>query len=398
MQEDKVKIGIVTHYYNSTNFGGNLQAYALCKFLNETFSFAEAEQIAYDIRKNPPKPRGVTNITVSKVLKKIRNILQNKLYAKTRAKENRAIQTRKKAVLAFNRQAIPHSETVYDADTVAQCAARYDVFITGSDQVWHPSAVCPAYLLQFVSGAQKPKISYAASVAKTELSEEEKAVLKNALADYSAVSVREEDAVGLLSDLSPVEPVWTLDPTLLLAKAQWEAVAAEKRTDGAYIFCYFLGDDKRQRTLAEAFAKEKGLKIVTLPFLQGKYRKCDAGFGDETLFDVSVPDFLSLIQHADYVLTDSFHAAVFSLLFEKEYFVFERSGAKGAGSRIYSLLSLFDMTPRFCDTSEKTQLSYLIKQPPLCYSGRFEKFDDRKNLSVHFLETALSMARMQNKD
>lgn len=398
MQNNKVKVGIVTHYYQSTNYGGNLQAYALCRFINDTFPFARAEQIAYDISGNARELRRPKRLTLKRLLKKLYATVQNRMNTKTHQLERQAIQTRENVVLVFNREAIPHSETTYTAESVAQSAALYDIFITGSDQVWHPNAVCPAYLLQFVDGKKKRKVSYAASVAKPELNEEEKKKLKIALADFYAVSVREEDAVELLMPLAPVRPVWTLDPTLLLAKAQWLSITPSRRISDDYVFCYFLGDDLTERRLAELFAKEIGLKLVTLPFLLGEYRKCDDGFGDQLLFDVSVQDFLSLIRHATYILTDSFHATVFSILFEKEFFVFDRPQIKGANVRIESLLTLFDMDLRFCESPERTQLSYLLRQPPLKYGVPFAKFEECKRISIRFLEDVLAVSLDKTRD
>lgn len=396
-QEKKLMVGIVTHYFRSTNYGGNLQAYALCRFINDTFPFVRAEQISYDISGNTWNPRRLKRLTVKRLLKKLYFVAQNRLYAKIHAPERQAIQTREKAVSVFNRGAIPHSRTIYTADTVAQSVTQYDILITGSDQVWHPSAVCPAYLLNFASGEIIRKASYAASVAKTELDEDEKKAMKSALADFYAISVREEDAVKLLAPLSPIRPVCTLDPTLLLNQSEWLSVAADRCVRDDYVFCYFLGDDPQQRVVAEQFAEAKGLKLVTLPFLQGRYRKCDDGFGDEALFDVSVPDFLALIRDASYVLTDSFHASVFSIMFEREFFVFERVHANVSGSRLRSLLSIFDMELRFCNSNEKVQLSYLLNQPPLKYGVSFEKFEERKRISVKYLEDVLAVSSDKNK-
>lgn len=389
MQQDKVKIGILSHYYHSMNYGGNLQAYALCRFLQTHFPGVQAEQVSYDIRKNAKRPRRQTKLSVGRVLRKVRTVLQNKLYAKTKAEENRAIRLRERAILEFNTKSISHSAEVYDAANIAQCVPQYDVFITGSDQVWHPNAVCPAYLLSFVDGAKKPKLSYAASISKTELDNEQIQMFREALQDYEAVSVREADAVRLLSGVSPTVPVQVLDPTMLLTVAEWKTVATPRKNEDPYLFCYFLGDDARQRQLVADFAKEKGLEIVTLPYLLGKYRKCDAKFGDTRLFDVSVPDFLSLIEFADYVCTDSFHAVVFSLLFEKEFFAFERTGAKGAGTRVHSLLSLYNLEERFCSTPDAMQTSYLAGLSPVDYAKQFEKVEDCRAFSVRFLEAAL---------
>ena len=128
-----MKVGIVTHYYKSENYGGNLQAYALCKVVEGLGH--EVEQISL----NRIKDKGIAFFlkrVIRKVLKfDIRNISN--------------FRKRKKAFLKFNLEKIPHSKE-YSERTINQSADCYDAFITGSDQVWHPYAVCEAYLLTFV--------------------------------------------------------------------------------------------------------------------------------------------------------------------------------------------------------------------------------------------------------
>ena len=370
-----MKIGIITHYYNSENYGGNLQAYALCRAIKSLGH--NAEQICYNRLAKESLKVKLARAYYS-VLEKIdfRNAM-NKI--------------RKKSILQFNQAFIPHSDIVYDSANIKKSIDKYDAFITGSDQVWHPDAICDAYLLSFVPST-KIKLSYAASIAKDSLTEEQKKRFEKALYDFRAVSVREEKAIDLLNDISPKDVELTLDPTLLLSKEQWLEIADnyyENKIEGDYLFCYFLGSNENQRKLAMEYAKKHNLKIVNLPHLLGKYRKCDKDFGDYQLYDVTPNMLISLIKNAECIFTDSFHATVFSLLLEKEHFVFERNASSTMNSRIYNLISIFDTNDRFCDSKEKETISYIDKCARIDYSKQFVKFNELKNKSIHFLKMNL---------
>ena len=110
------------------------------------------------------------------------------------------------------------------------------------------------------------------------------------------------------------------------------------------MFAYFLGDNRIQRKRVQEFAKQNNLKIVTLPHVEGKVRASDIGFGDIELYDIDLAKFFSLIKYAEYVCTDSFHAVVFSNIFETNFYVFERivfSKRHNMNSRIETLLTSF---------------------------------------------------------
>ncbi len=363
-----MKVGILTHYYKSENYGGNLQAYALCRFLND--KGYTAEQISYDVSKD----HGFKML----LKKKLRNLwyCHSIAFAKNR-------DIRRKSIERFNLGEIPHSK-VYNKNTVAQCGDAYDAFIVGSDQVWHPNAVCDAYLLDFVKEG-KTKLSYAASFAVDELTPEQKQRYKKSLASFNGISVREEKAAELLSDITTQKVEWSVDPTLLLSAEQWDEACSPRLVEGDYIFCYFLGEDTLHRKLAEDFAKKNGLKLVTLPHLKGAFRECDSTFGDTQLYSVSPADFISLIKYAKHIFTDSFHASVFSLLYNKDFYVFERTGVKSMGSRLYSLTKLFAMEQRFCDTRDKLTMEYIEGLDLIDYNKPFELFEAQKEKSIAYL-------------
>ena len=237
------KIGILTHYYRSNNYGGNLQAYALCRFINEKVPYVSAEQVSYDIYSLQTRKR--KRYSLSKVIKKLKIKLTYTINRTIKKEIYIELDKRKKAILKFNQESIPHSIKIYNRLNINECNSEYDIFITGSDQVWHPNVLCPAYLLSFTE-KDKAKLSYAASVAKDILTEEEKQIFKEALRDYKAISVRENEAISLLIDISPMEPELVLDPVLLLTREKWDFVSTERIVEEPYLFCYFLGDDIKQ--------------------------------------------------------------------------------------------------------------------------------------------------------
>lgn len=370
------KIGIITHFYKSQNYGGVLQAYALCRFLRARGY--EAEQIQFNKEQGQSLKRRFGKLYRS-LLTIPKRVQYGKIYEE--------LADRKNKFAAFREKKVPHSEKVFSQKSLRQLAAEYELFITGSDQVWHPNAVCDAYLLDF-GVADVKKMSYAASIAKNSLSEEEKERYKKALRDYRAISVREKEAVALLQSIAPCDIQWVVDPVFLLRKEEWKALT---QNEGAmeqgdpYVLCYFLGTNQGMRDLARKYADKKKLKLRSISHLNGEICESDIGFGDMGMIDASPTDFLRLIQNAEIVFTDSFHAMAFSLLFEKQFFVFERDGQDSMGSRIESLAELFEVSNRYCNGSGQMTMDYLEKIAPINYTKSFSNFEKMRNASISFL-------------
>ena len=390
------KIGIITHYYKSQNYGGNLQAYALCKAL-EGLHVGDVEQICYDVRqggavgnKRKVSLRFLISIPL-KFCKRMIGKVRHVQIARRDAKYAPQFKQRETAFLRFNEDAIKHSQAVYHRDNIALAEKEYDVFITGSDQVWNPRAVHPAYLLNFVH--EKPKLSYAASIACDVLTVEQQQMFRESLTDYLGISVREEMAKILLKHLTNQEVECVLDPTLLLSREDWAEMARSVDVPEKYVFCYFLGEDTTSRNIASQYAQNHGLTLVTLPFMTGHFRKCDEDFGDVRLFDVCPRQFVFLIQHASMVFSDSFHAAVFANIFEKEYFVFPRGKGDSMGSRIHQLNALFGAEGRFCDTEDKKSLVYIESIREADKPADRVLLENTKKKSFEFLTSTLRKAR-----
>ncbi len=385
----KKKVGIVTHYYNSINYGGNLQAYALVYKLRQLGYDAEqipvnnivqyvAVPLSFKQKIAERLKIGLWEFLKSLVLyipHKIKNKKINNLI-------NNATNIRQKAIKDFN-LSIPHNYKILVTNQNNCSDLGYDAYITGSDQVWNPECYCKEYFLGFVP-SDKIKISYAASIGKNSLTDEEKQIFKEKLQDFSAISVRKKQDIDLIKDSSPCKPVLTLDSTLLLDIEEWDSITEKRLVEVKYIFCYFLGGKANNRKLVKQFAKLKGYKIVTLPHLV-EFVKADEKFGDIKLYDISPTQFLSLIKYAEYVFTDSFHAVVFSSIFKKQYFVLNREENKCMSSRIYNITELTHNENRYCDNVDKENVQYLLNQDDIDYSSKFDKLEKLKEFSIKFL-------------
>lgn len=386
-----MSIGIITHYYNSVNYGGNLQAYALCKFLNN--NGIKAEQISYEFQKKSLYSRFVGRSFKENIVKHGSDLLRvpQKIYMKIVPNEiEKNINVMKSAVREFNITEIPHSKQIYDVENIQECLSLYDTIITGSDQVWNLSMFHPAFFLEFAPSTIK-KISYSASVSMDSLTSAQLKIFEKNLSDFYAVSVREESAVELIQDVCPIPISCTLDPTLLLDKNDWEQIVAERIVQEDYIFCYFLGSGEKQRDLATEFAKKNNVKLVNIPYLNKNRWTDDKKFGDIRLSNISPQKWISLIKYAKYVFTDSFHAVVFSNIFKKQYFIFRRVlGQKYVmTSRIYSLSELYGTVERFCDTDSKEQLEYIETLKDIDFSECSYDLERKKNTSKKFLLESL---------
>ena len=218
---------------------------------------------------------------------------------------------------------------------------NYSDVIVGSDQLWLPvNVVSDYYTLNWVSNNVN-KISYATSFGISKIPSKYTEMYNKFLNHINYLSVREDVGVNLIKEIANKDATLVCDPTILLTRNEWEEIISDERIiNDDYIFCYFLGSNIEHRKFVENLKKITGYKIVSLNHCD-EYVKYSDKFADYTPYDVGPSEFVNLIKNAKYVCTDSFHGTVFSILFNKEFYTFERfkSNAKmSTNSRIYSLL------------------------------------------------------------
>lgn len=395
-----MRIGIITQYYKSLNYGGNLQAYALCKviedmgyiptqikFIRNTTDLTNSTENELSSTLHPVK-QGIINRVIRRVQNYIKYLKTKKLYDNMNFSfEN------------WRCCFVSDSDEIYTDDSIHKCVENYDVFITGSDQVWNLKWYSPIYFLGFVP-SEYSKISYAASMCQSSLNDYQKQVIRDMLKDFSAISVRERDSVDVLKDVAPVEVEYTLDPTLLLDSDEWGEISSERLIREPYVYCYFLAYDKKQINLAVEYARKHNIKIAVIQNMMGRTEKKYDAYADYKVKYANPSDFLSLIKYAEYIFTDSFHATVFSALFNKEVAIFKRTDEQNMQNRLYCIAELFGIEDRFLDSDEKISFDYIDGLNRINYSKNISVLMKIKKKSLDFLKSNLYEAeeRRQNED
>lgn len=335
------KIGIIT-LNDYINFGNRLQNYALVECIN--------------------KLEGCTahNIWIKSMTYKIKDTIKKFIPLK---KYKRIAIFRK-----FNKKI---STVNSDED--------FDYYITGSDQVWNPQWAATDELLLKNKESSK-KISYSASFGVNELMPEEQEKFKTALRDFKAISVRENSGKKIIENLKNEKNVEVLiDPTMLLTNEEWSKLASKPKNhnEKKYILNYFLGNLSETRKKAiEKIAKENNCEIINIMDKKDKYY-------------VSGPsEFLWLEKNAFLVCTDSFHASVFAIIFDRPFVVFNRQEKenKNMGTRIDTLLSKFNISDRRYNNKEITKAN--LKHD---YTEAYKILESERKKSETFLKKALDI-------
>jgi len=314
-----MKIGGLTWW--RYNYGSILQAYALQQELNNM------DNVDYEIICQ----YGKKVASVSNLKEKLGRLGLRKTLKRIIWKYGlRKLRQRNNNIQRFVDQYLKVSDKEYSEETIKEANNVYDAFFCGSDQIWNPELTLldSMYWLGFAD-ENKIKIAYAPSIGVNSLNAEQKEQINKNLESFKAVSCREESGTELLNTFLEKEKCQNvIDPTLLVNRSIWDNISSDKNNYGEkYVYVYMLRGTKKQRKIIEKFAKYKGLKIVTMPFLDNeKINLYDFKFGDYKLWDASPSDFISVIRNAEFVFTDSFHCMLFSSIYHKEFFTFPKIG------------------------------------------------------------------------
>lgn len=284
----------------------------------------------------------------------------------------------------------PRSKHCYSTEELKNEVDRLelDAIIVGSDQVWRPdySPCQPNYFLDFLAKDERIKrISYAASFSSDEWTFDDNltALCGNLLRQFKAVSVREQSAIKLCSEHFNVDAVQTLDPTMLLESDDYKKLYDVNCKKRGSLFCYVLDRSQEKKNIIAKIVQNTKLQpFESMPELS-----------DETynLYeDINrcvyppVEDWLAAFNDSEMVVTDSFHGTVFSIIFNKPFWVL---GNEGRGmARFQSLLSVYGLEERLLTTSSLSSIDFVKEIDWNIVNLR------RKHLqqeSLDFLQTAL---------
>lgn len=329
-----MKIGIITIQKSPASYGALLQAFALWKYIDD-----KGDCSAEIIDLYRPAQNGYIH-SVKRVGFLNYNYRLNKRNRVSPISWIKKYFNKRKTSRFLNfANKSKYSNPFYSVDSLYQSPPDYDVYISGSDQIWNPDMsfnVAP-YFLEFVK--DKKKISYASSFGKEQLDAKYLEQSKKWLSDYTAISVRESKTVELLGHLG-IKSMMVLDPTFLLSSDDWKSISSKRKLNDKYIMFFSFTHSGRIKENIEYIAKKTNNKIVT-----------NSKEKSNLYIDISrcpVEDWLSYILNATCIITDSFHAAVFSIIFNRPFYVFisSNSALGQRRMRIDNLLEITKLTQR----------------------------------------------------
>lgn len=336
-----MKIGILT-YHRAENYGALLQAYALSTFLRNLGH--EVSFIDYWPEYHVEHYRVFSLHRFRKLgLKgKIKYIITSPIWASPRL-------LRKERLERFMHKKLQIGKSIkYQRDD--EITQRYDLAVYGSDQIWRRQDIHNNEFNLWYFGSNNvvstKKITYAASMGVIDTTKDEESLIRSALNQFSAISVREKDLQDYLTNFEYSSSL-VIDPVFLLNKEDWRQLF--KPRNGNYILFYNLLQTEESLRFADALSRSTGLPVKEinmecrlLSALSDRYYAC-----------ASLERFLQLIEGATYVVSSSFHGVAFSLIFEKQFWAV---GMRERSSRAVSLLSSAGIPNRYITTDFSSRM------------------------------------------
>lgn len=383
------KIGIIT-VSRTINFGAELQAFALQHKLNSLGYDAEVIDYLYFKNKRhrtrlKSKPElkfghkeALKNHLLYRIVSPMMDIFMQLFYKSTKNKINNFIN--------FHKHNTSFSSEFVDITSLYDFRHDYDVFITGSDQVWNPatfSSLKP-YLLDFVPEGKK-RVAYAASFGVSKVNIEYKDLYNKLFRKFDFIGVREESGKKLVKEICGKDSKVVLDPTLLLRKEEWEVVTKNINLDinHSYLLIYDLHYSEPLINLAYQLSKRYNLKI---------YRLCKRSYKNQVykeiknITDAGPSEFIQLFLKASYVVTNSFHGTIFSTNFNIPFYSV-LSPKRDNNSRLLDFLNMVNLSDRIIweneSTKEKTEILYMFKDANII-------LEQKREYSLKQLKSAIS--------
>lgn len=348
-----LKIRIIT-IHGIPNFGSVFQSYGLCEYLKSQ-GYDDVSIIDYN-------PKYYTSKSLRSLIGRILNFGSYK--RRTRKFRN------------FIEQNLPLTDQSFtNLSELKQYDFLADVYIAGGDQLWNVYHTCghdDAYKLTWISGK---KISYGTSLGQTDFTQEEIKELASKISDFSFVSVRESTSVQMLRDVG-VAATHCVDPVYLLNEEHYHRFL-KPVNQPPYLLVYLVTPSDLLDKTIEVLSKKYGLKVI---LCSGFSKKCAC---DEFLKDLGPDEILSYIYNADIVLSSSFHATSFSLIFKKQFFTILPN--QHTNERILNLLSHWGLEQRIITDEEKL---YNFCDMKIDYSC-LDSYDKKVDSSKEYLKGAL---------
>jgi hypothetical protein len=328
-----MKIGVVT-FHRAINIGAALQAFALQHFLKEHGCQSEIIDYRCPILEKQYYSAQWDWQFIKRILSAIIR--------------NGVIKINTFKFEEFRKEHLPVSERAYYPSDIRDANDVYDIFVTGSDQVWSWNCVGfdKTYFLDFVT---KPnaKYAYAASFGGSELPKKFNLHYQELLKDFNEITVREASGKEIVSSVADRSASIVLDPTLLLHESTWREKLIEPYPSyKPYILVYLIAECKELLSRAKKIGEEKNLDVI---YVSDRIYKPSGVISKR---NVGPKEFLSLVSGAQGVVTNSYHGICFSMIFKKELVVGLLRQNTAVNARLLHVISKYGLQKRLIDSEQ----------------------------------------------
>lgn len=369
-----MKIKTIT-CHNVYNYGASLQAYSLMKYL---------QNLGHDVEIIDYMPKYITDtLSLWAIGKKWNNniIIKSAFYSYVVPVRLLNRKGRKKFDL-FTKKYLNLTPRYKNFQDLCLNPPQADIYFTGSDQIWNTNiknGLDPAFYLKFVP-TNKIKASYAASFSISEIPIEYQDFVQSMLAHLDAISVREKTGLNILQKLNITQKgVLVVDPVFLLSSVEWKKLTYKPIYQN-YILIYDQENNSTIRKVAKFIAKNNKKKIVAFKDLYPRF------YADYLEKHTDPIDFISLIAHADMIITNSFHCTAFSIIFEKNFCVIPRTHQQ-VNSRMSDLLEIIN-----CSSHLIKQTEDLEQMTPIDYSDVKLRLETLRTSSYQYINSVLNLS------
>ena len=359
--------GIMTFHWVA-NYGAVLQSWALQNYLSSIG--IDAELIDY-------VPKGM-NASLLRCIK-ARRPRRVPLYFEEYRKE--------KYIEVFRKKYLKRSVNRYEyKEELLKEPPEYDYYISGSDQIWNPfftmnkqRGITLSYYLDFAPENAK-RVAFSSSFGLSNIPDAMREAILPELTKFSSISVRENAGIGILKSMG-ITGVQTVDPTLLLQAEDYKSLLKPVHQKKSSCFFYCLhGQKKYAITAVQEYANQENLCLIE----------------DECK---GIEEWLSHISNADFVVTNSFHGAVFCILFHVPFMVFEKkTGRADMGNRLSTLLESVGLAERFCPLDKLTECLNQIKGKTIDWQEVDCLVKELRSKAKNYLRTALEISSVHTAE
>ena len=364
------KVKMLT-FHNVENYGANLQAYALKEKIKELG--ADASFVNYQNEHVLKEYRLIKTKSLKAILASIWNLKRN-------------INRKNNFTKFCNKYLDGTTKKYYTADEIGNDSKKDEIYIAGSDQIFNPNitnGVSDVYTLNFGKNNIK-RVAYAASVGDDSTLDEYAKDFKEKLKKIDAVSVREASIAGKLSEVIGKDVKTVLDPTLLLEKEKWDKLIEENKVhdlkDQKYILVYILFKDPEVEKIVNYLSEKTGLKVIHFRRKSKKMKEL------MSYYEKGPADFLNVFKNAEYIVTNSFHGLIFSIMFERKFFALmpkERAG------RLKDLMKLTGLEKRSVAGLEDVKKLDIDEE--IDFKQAKANIEEKKKESIEYLKDNLGI-------